>query len=127
MAESFKVLGQVYLNSGSVLSDGYFLIYSVPTKSDAKYALGVPSQAIVSSIVVCNREDSANAYNLAVVPNGETGPSFQHVIFASKSIDANETHVISIGLGMQTGDALYAQQNTDNKKFTVSAFGIEIV
>jgi len=127
MAESFKVLGQVGLQFSDVSEHPYTLLYSVPTKSDAKYALGVPSQAIVSSIVVCNRENSANAYNLAVVPSGETGPSFHHLIFATKSIDANETHVISIGLGMQTGDAIYAQQSVDDKSFSVSAFGIEIV
>jgi|TARA_R100001082_G_scaffold95581_1_gene62838 hypothetical protein len=132
MAESFKILGQVYLQDASGGSAPVWkVLYVVPERSDAKYG-SASAQAVISSIVICNEETSDTKYNIAVVPNGEdvnSSPNFHHIIFNEKVVASESTHVISLGLGLQSGDAIYVKQSkaNDGKKFSVNAFGIEMV
>lgn len=125
MAESFKILGQ----AGNV-SDSSFgtTLYTVPEKPNVKFAPRDTPQALVSSIVVCNRHASADgSYSIRVVPNGET-PADKHIIFYTNVIQEKTTHVISLGLGLQVGDKIEANATVSGSDtISMSAFGIEMV
>jgi len=122
MAETFKVLGQ----AGDVLVSAFATnLYTVPEKPNVKFAPRDVSQALVSSIVVCNRDSGTGEYSIRVVPSGEDAAD-KHIIFYAKSIAANSTHVISMGLGLQVGDRIDANVSTSDT-ISMSAFGIEMV
>ena len=122
MAEAFKVLGQ------SDISDSAFgtTLYTVPTSPSSGFSSRNVSQTLVASLVVCNRHASnAGAYSVRVVPSGETEGN-KHTIFLSKAIAAKDTHVISLGLGMQTGDKIKVSSGSGDD-ISMSAFGVEMV
>ena len=122
MAEAFKVLGQADISTSAFGTT----LYIVPSSSQAGFATRNIFQTLVASLVVCNRHASnAGAYSVRVIPSGETEGT-KHTIFLSTAIAAKDTHVISLGLGMQSGDTIKVS-GASGDTISMSAFGIEMV
>jgi hypothetical protein len=122
VAEAFKVLGQQDISTSAFGTT----LYVVPTNPSASFGGRDISQTLVSSLVVCNRHASnAGAYSVRVIPNGESEGN-KHTIFLDTAIAAKDTHVISLGLGMQAGDTIKVSGSTGDT-ISMSAFGIEMV
>ena len=109
MADRLKVLGQVALASG-VLTD--------------VYAPGAATQAVVSTLVVCNKGTGGSSFRISVAPNGAADdPS--HYIYYNVGISETETFATTIGITLGAFDTIRAWASTPD--ISISIFGTEIV
>jgi len=109
MAIVYKVLGQ---SSPSATTDTD--VYTVPSATSA----------VVSTISVCNRSDTAASYRIAVRPAGATIAN-QHYIAYDIALAANDTTALTLGVSLATTDVVTVYASTDNLTFNI--FGSEIV
>ena len=108
MANTYKVLGQV-----------------VPSATTATTAYTVPSstQAVVSTIVVCNRASSAGTYRIAIRPDGASLATSHYVAY-DIAIAANDSTALTLGITL--GDTDVVTVYASSADMTFSVFGSEI-
>ena len=108
MAQNYKVLGQIAPSATTATA-----IYTVPAATEA----------VVSSITVCERGGSAGTFRLAVRPNGATLAN-EHYIVYNTAIAANDSIILTIGLTLDATDVLEAYASSADMSF--NAYGSEI-
>ena len=109
MPETYKILGQVAANSNTTTN-----VYTVPAAT----------QAVVSTIIVTNRNNAANiTYRLAVQPAGAALAN-QHYIAYDSTVTALDTVALSLGISLGNTDVLSVYSANANVSFSV--FGVEI-
>ena len=108
MATAYKVLGQVA---------------PAATTATAVYTVPSATEAVVSSVTVCNRAGSAGTFRLSVRPDGATLAN-QHYVVYDAPISANDTVVLTIGLTLDAADVLEAYASSADMTF--NAYGSEI-
>ena len=109
MAETYKILGQVAATANTTHN-----VYTVPAAT----------QAVVSSIVIVNRNNNANAtYRIAVQPGGAALANQHYIAYDAPitSLDA-----ISLSLGLSLGNTDVISVYTANSNLSFSVFGTEI-
>lgn len=108
MANVYKVLGQV-----------------APSATTATTAYTVPSstQAILSTIVVCNRAASSGTYRIAIRPNGDSLATTHYVAY-DIVIAANDSTALTLGITL--GDTDVVTVYASSADMTFSVFGSEI-
>lgn len=108
MANTYKVLGQV-----------------APSATTATTAYTVPSstQAVLSTIVVCNRAASAGTYRIAIRPDGATLANTHYVAY-DIAIAANDSTALTLGITL--GDTDVVTVYASSADMTFSVFGSEI-
>jgi len=108
MPTAYKVLGQV-----------------APSATTNTTLETVPSatQAVVSTIAVCNRGSTAATYRIAVRPAGATLADLHYIAFDT-AITANNSTMITIGITLAATDVITVYASNANLSF--SAFGSEI-
>lgn len=107
MAQSHKVLGQT-----AVSSTATFDLYTVPASTEA----------VISTIGICNRGVSAN-YRIAVRPAGASIED-KHFLVYDASVNANDSAFLTLGVSMAATDVLTVAAGNTHVSF--SAFGVEI-
>lgn len=108
MATAYKILGQ---SAPSATTDTN--VYTVP----------LATEAIVSTIVVCNRAAAAGSFRLAVRPNG-TAIANQHYLAYDVAIAANDSTTLTLGITVDATDVITVYASSANMSFNV--FGAEI-
>ena len=108
MAQNYKVLGQIAPSATTATA-----IYTVPAATEA----------VVSSITVCERGGSAGTFRLAVRPNGATLAN-EHYIVYDTAIAANDSIILTIGLTLDATDVLEAYASSADMSF--NAYGSEV-
>jgi len=108
MATAYKVLGQVAPSATTATA-----VYTVPSATEA----------VVSSVSVCNRGGSAGTFRLSVRPDGAALAN-QHYLVYDASIDANDSIILTIGVTMDATDVLEAYASSADMTF--HAYGSEI-
>ena len=108
---TYKILGQ--LAAASATSEAF---YTVGTATG--------TQAVVSTITVCNRGTASTTYRIAVRPDG-TAVANSHYIAYDSTIPANDTIALTLGITMDKSDVLSSYAG--NANLTFNAFGAEIV
>jgi len=109
MPQTYKVLGQSAPNAATTAN-----VYTVPAST----------QAVVSSIVVTNRNNNANiTYRLAVQPAGAALAN-QHYIAYDSTVTGLDTVALSLGLSLGNTDVVSVYAGNANVSFSV--FGVEI-
>jgi len=108
MATTYKVLGQV-----------------APSATTNTTLETVPSatQAVVSTIAVCNRGGTSATYRIAVRPAGATLADLHYIAYDT-AITANNSTMITIGITLAATDVITVYASNANLSF--SAFGSEI-
>ena len=108
MANTYKVLGQV-----------------VPSATTDTTAYTVPSatEAVVSTIVVCNRAASAGSYRIAIRPDGASLATSHYVAY-DIAIAANDSTALTLGITL--GDTDVVTVYASSADMTFSLFGSEI-
>lgn len=105
---AYKVLGQ---NNPAANTDT--TAYTVPASTEA----------VVSSIVVCNRGTTAASFRIAIRPNG-AAISNEHYIYYDVEIQANSTFVVTAGLTLDAADVVTVRATTTLVAFNL--FGREV-
>lgn len=108
MATVYKVLGQ-----------------SAPAATTATTLYTVPAstQAVVSTIFVCNRGGVVGSYRIAIRPAGVTLAN-QHYIIYDTTMNGNSTDAFTNGITLGAGDVVTVYAS--NANFTFSIYGSEI-
>jgi hypothetical protein len=106
---TYKVLGQSAPSAATTAN-----VYTVPAAT----------QSLVSSIVITNRNNSANAtYRIAVQPAGAALAN-QHYIAYDAPVTALDSVALTLGISMGNTDVLSVYSANANISFSV--FGCEI-
>lgn len=108
MANAYKVLGQSAPSATTATS-----LYTVPSATEA----------VVSTIVVANRANTAGSFRLSVRPNG-TAQANQHYLAYDVPIAANDSTTLTLGITMDAADVITVYASSANMSF--NAFGTEI-
>jgi hypothetical protein len=109
MPETFKILGQVAPSANTTSN-----VYTVPAAT----------QAVISSIVIVNRNNNANCtYRIAAQQAG-AALSNQHYIAFDAPIAALDTVALSLGITLGNTDIISVYSANSNLSFSV--FGTEI-
>lgn len=108
MPQTHKVLGQSNPAATTLTT-----LYAVPSST----------QAIVSTIAVCNTASSATTYRIAVRPSGATAAT-QHYVAYDAALPANDTVTLTLGVTLAATDVLSVYAGSANVAF--SAYGVEI-
>jgi hypothetical protein len=108
MATAYKVLGQIAPAATTATA-----IYTVPSATEA----------VVSSVTICERAGVAATFRLSVRPDGATLAN-QHYLVYDASVAANDTIILTIGITMDATDVLEAYASTGDVSF--HAYGSEI-
>jgi hypothetical protein len=108
MANAYKILGQVADASANDVE-----LYLVPASTEA----------IVSTIVVCNRENAANTFRIATKTDNSAVADTDYVAYDS-TIGANDTITLTLGVTLQAAAELSVGASDANVTF--QAYGTEI-
>jgi glucose-6-phosphate dehydrogenase assembly protein OpcA len=108
MPTVYKVLGQ-----------------SAPSATTATTLYTVPAatSAVVSSIVIANRDSTAGTYRVAIRPGGAALAN-QHYIAYDVTVGASDSTVLTLGITLATTDVITVYASSANQTF--SAYGSEI-
>ena len=107
MSDSLKVLGQLDPSATTTTT-----LYTVPDMT----------QTTISAIVAANRTGSAITFRLSVHVAG-AGADDKQFIFYDKSVAANDSFAIVIGITLNQADVLKVYTSASNMSFNV--FGCE--
>lgn len=106
--ETRKVLGQVALGATTLTA-----IYTVPAATEA----------VVSTITVCNRGTTDATFRVSVAVAGAADDPKQYLYYDLPLI-AKDSFVLTLGIALGAGDIVKAYASTAN--VTVNVFGVEI-
>ena len=109
MASNYKVLGQAALTAETNTD-----VYTVPSAT----------QAVVSTIVIANRDSSANTFRIAVRPAGATIAN-EHYIAFDVAIAANDSTTLTLGVTLGATDIITVYGGATSA-LSVNIFGSEI-
>lgn len=108
MAETIKVLGQAAPAATTPTN-----VYTVPAATSA----------VVSTIVIANRANTAGSFRLSVRPAGATQAD-QHYIAYDVPIAANDSTTLTLGITLAATDVVTVYCSSAN--MSVNVFGTEI-
>lgn len=108
MPTTYKVLGQSAPSATTLTT-----LYTVPSATTA----------VISSIVIANRDSSSATYRIAVRPDGAAIANSQYIAY-DVTVGASDSTVLTLGVTMDAADVLSVYASTAN--LTFSAFGSEI-
>lgn len=109
MPTTYKILGQ-----------------SAPANTNSTDLYTVPSstQAVVSSIVVCNRGSAAATFRLSCATDGAALADSQYIAY-DVTVGGNDSTIITIGATLGDTDKIRVRTSVAND-VTFTAFGSEI-
>lgn len=109
MATSYKVLGR---KSAAATTEEE--LYTVPSST----------QAVVSTIVVCNRAAATKTYRIAVKPTSGTTIGNEHYLAYDVPLAANDSVALTLGITLDASNSIRTYASSADLTFT--AFGSEI-
>jgi glucose-6-phosphate dehydrogenase assembly protein OpcA len=108
MATNYKVLGQVIPSAATATT-----LYTVPAST----------QAVVSTITVCNQAATAATYRIAIRVAGAALATSQYIAY-DVSLPANASDTLTLGITVGAADVITIYSSSATMSF--SAFGSEI-
>jgi len=108
MATTYKILGQ-----SNPIANTLTTVYTVPSGT----------QAVVSTVTICNQANTATTFKLAVQPANATIDNKHYVNFDTP-LPANDTIALTIGMTLGNTDVISANCATGN--VSINVFGSEI-
>lgn len=108
MPQTHKVLGQANPAATALTS-----LYTVPSST----------QAIVSSIVICNQATASGTYRIAVRPAGASAAALHYVVWDS-AIPASDSIALTLGITLAATDVISVYSSSSAMSF--HCYGVEI-
>jgi hypothetical protein len=87
------------------------------------YTAPASTQAVCSTVTICNTASSATTYRIAVRPAGASIATAQYLAYDA-ALPANDTATLTLGVTLAATDVLSVYAASANVAF--SAFGVEI-
>lgn len=108
MATTYKVLGQVNPSATTATT-----LYTVPSATNA----------VVSTIVICNQAATSATFRIAVRPAGATLAA-QHYVAYDVTVGASDSTALTLGITLGATDVITVYGSTATLSF--NAYGSEI-
>ena len=108
MATTYKVLGQVKTAAATATT-----LYTVPALT----------QAVVSTITICNQSAANDIFRIAIRPAGATLAA-QHYVAYEVVVGGSDTTALTLGITLGAADVITVYATSANLSF--NAFGSEI-
>ncbi len=108
MATTYKVLGQSNPSATTATT-----LYTVPAST----------QAVVSTVVICNQTASAATFRLSVRPAGAAQTAAMYLAY-DITVGASDSTALTLGITLNATDVITVYGSTATLSFT--AFGSEI-
>jgi hypothetical protein len=108
LAQAHKILGQSN-PSATTLTDAY----TVPSSTEA----------IISTIVVCNRSGTSTTFRISVAVNGASDSDEQYLYY-DIAIPGSDTFVATLGVTLDATDKIRVYAAAQQLSFNI--FGVEI-
>lgn len=108
MAETRKVLGQLNPSATTLTA-----LYTVPGAT----------QAVCSTLVVCNQAASGGTYRISVAVAGAADAAMQYLAY-DVSINLNSTNTYTLGITLGATDVVRVYASSTSMSF--SLFGVEL-
>jgi hypothetical protein len=105
---SYKVLGQAA---------------PAATTPNNTYTVPAATEAVISTVVIANRDSSDGTFRLSIRPNGATQAD-QHYIAYDVPIAANDSTTLTLGITMDAADVLTFYASSAD--MSINVFGTEI-
>jgi hypothetical protein len=105
---SYKVLGQAA---------------PAATTPNNTYTVPAATEAVISTVVIANRDSSVGSFRLSIRPNGATQAD-QHYIAYDVPIAANDSTTLTLGITMDAADVLTFYASSAD--MSINVFGTEI-
>lgn len=87
------------------------------------YTVPAGASAVISTIVIANRDSSAGTFRLAVRPDGDTIAN-EHYVAYDVPIAGNDSTTLTLGITLDEDDVLTFQASTAD--MSVNVFGSEL-
>ena len=87
------------------------------------YVVGADKQAVISTILVCNRGGTETPFRIAVRPDGEALQD-KHYLSYDTPLRDNDTVTLTIGVSLDADDVISVYSTSGLMSFSV--FGVEI-
>ena len=110
MPTTYKVLGQA--NPSATTED---ILYTTPSST----------QAVVSSIAICNQAATSATFRVAVRPSADATTAGKHYLVYGTTVAANDTIILTMGITLAASDKILVYASTANMSF--AAYGSELV
>lgn len=98
---------------------------SAATTEEELYTVPADTEAVVSTLVVCNRSASARTYRIAIKPTAATTLADEHYIAYDVAIAANDTTALTLGITLAATNSIRVYASASSS-LTFTAFGSEI-
>jgi len=108
MTITYKILGQQNPTANTLTT-----VYTVPSAT----------QAVISTVAVCNQANTAATFRIAVQPANAAITS-KHYINYDTTLPANDTVALTLGITLGATDVISA--NVSTSTISVNVFGSEI-
>jgi len=108
MPTTYKILGQSAPTPNTLTG-----IYTVPSAT----------QAVVSTITICNQNDTNASYSIAVSQDGAADSNTQYVVRGG-AVPAADSIALTLGITLDASDVIRANSSNSNVSFNI--FGSEI-
>lgn len=109
MATTYKILGQ---SNPSATTEA--TLYTVPSSTEA----------VVSSIAICNQAATSATFRIAVRPSTDATTVGKHYLVYGTTVGANDTIILTMGVTLAASDKILVYPSTANISFT--AYGSEL-
>ena len=109
MATAYKVLGRKA---------------AAATTEEALYTVPSSTEAVVSTIVICNRAAASKTFRIAVKPTSGTSLASEHYLAYDIAIAANDSTALTLGITLAASNSISTYASSADLTFT--AFGSEI-
>lgn len=87
------------------------------------YTVPAATEAVISTIVVCNQDAADATFDIAVRPAGATLAA-QHYVAKTVTVGASDSTTMTLGITMAETDVLTVQASTATVSFNI--FGTEL-
>lgn len=109
MATTYKVLAQA--NPAATTET---LLYTVPSSTEA----------VISTIAVCNQSGTSGTYRIAVRPSADATTTAKHYIVYGATVAGSDAILLTLGITLAAGDKILIFASSANQSYSV--FGSEI-
>lgn len=109
MATTYKVLAQ-----DNPAATTETILYTVPSATEA----------VISTIAVCNQSGTSGTYRIAVRPSADSTTTAKHWIVYGATVAGSDAVLLTIGVTLAAGDKILVYASSANQSYSV--FGSEI-
>jgi hypothetical protein len=109
MATAYKVLGQLDLTTTNLTT-----LYTCPASTET----------VISTIIIANRNASADTFRLAVRVDGDPISNIHYLAYDC-AVPANDSTTLTLGITVKATDVVSVQAGTADR-LSINAFGAEV-